>query len=462
MKKFLLSIIVLLPSLCFAYDVEIDGIYYNLNQKTYTAEVTYKDPSNHRNSYSGQITIPENIEYNGSTFTVSRIGEYAFYKCIYLTDISLPNTISSIGMCAFNGCNLKTINLPNSLISLDSQVFSGCKYLKSIVIPNSVTNLGSYLFEYCTSLSSVTLPKDITELPHNIFENCAVLKEITIPSEVEKISSGAFSQCSALTSIEIPNKVITVDAGAFSECHALKKITIGSSVKIIGSGAFSYCNSISDVYCLPKSVPSTKSDAFHDSYIEYATLHVPDSAIEDYRTRKPWSDFKVITSISSSEVQKCGMPTICYNNGEISFGCETEGVEYVSEITDTDIKKHFDSIIKLTVTYNISVYATKSGYENSDIVKATLCWVDAEPKSEGIENSIAHISARPIMIQYLEGTIRVTGAEKNQIVSVYTIDGTKIGTAVTENGLANIAVNSLQSNYVIVKIGDKSVTIMIN
>ena len=138
---------------------------------------------------------------------------------------------------------------------------------------------------------------------------------------------------------------------------------------------YSGCTNLTDVTCYAKNVPSTDVDAFKDSRIEYATLHVPSASVNAYRLALPWKTFKSIeaTDGPTPEILKCEKPTISYVNGQLQMSCATEGVEYVTEITDADVKKHYDATISLSATYNISVYATKSNYENYETATATLC-----------------------------------------------------------------------------------------
>jgi hypothetical protein len=192
---------------------------------------------------------------------------------------------------------------------------------------------------------------------------------------VTSISYGAFGFCSGLTSVTIPNSVTSIGDYAFRSCSALTSVTIGSGIKNIGSSAFAKCTELTDVYCYAESVPSTQSDAFTDSYIEYATLHVPTTSINAYKAAAPWSGFKTIVGLDGTlpdnpteETKKCATPTISLVDGELQFSCETEGVEYVSEVSFVDGKQYFGSKVSLTGVYKVSVYATKAGYENSDVV----------------------------------------------------------------------------------------------
>ena len=83
-----------------AYDIEVDGIYYNLIKETKTVEVTWGD-----GKYSGEIIIPESITFKDTEISVSGIGEKAFNECYYLTSVTIPNSVTSIGSYAFYDCN---------------------------------------------------------------------------------------------------------------------------------------------------------------------------------------------------------------------------------------------------------------------------------------------------------------------------------------------------------------------
>lgn len=115
-------------------------------------------------------------------------------------------------------------------------------------------------------------------------------------------------------------------------------MTIGNSVSRIQTKAFSGCTELTDVYCYAENVPYISADAFKDSFIDYVTLHVPVASINDYKNTEPWKNFKEIVSIGDGQIDQCAKPTIAYKNGEITFSCETEGVEYVSEIKAADAK----------------------------------------------------------------------------------------------------------------------------
>ena len=231
----------------------------------------------------------------------------------------------------------------------------------------------------------------------------------------------------------------------------------------IGEGAFLGCKNMEGLYCYAEKVPSTSAEAFKDAYIEYATLYVPAASLEDYKSTAPWSSFGKIVALEGDapETPKCETPTIAYENGELVFSCATEGAEFVSEITDEDIKKHYDSKVKLNVTYNISVYATAAGHENSDAATATLCWIESEPKSEELPDGVTEVKAYPVLIQSKDGQITVQGVADKAKVEVYTLTGVEAGNGIAANGSVTINTNMSNGEIAIVKIGGKSVKVVV-
>jgi hypothetical protein len=228
----------------------------------------------------------------------------------------------------------------------------------------------------------------------------------------------------------------------------------------IRSSAFSRCTGLTDVYCYADELPYAPSDAFDKSYIEYVNLHVPANAINKYKETEPWKNFGKIVALDGATTQKCETPTISYENGVLKMTCATEGVEYVTDIADADIKKHYASEITLTATYSISVYATKAGFENSDVVTATLCWIDAEPKTEGITNGVANVNARAVLIQNNGGIITINGVEDGMRVSAYSLNGVEEAATISRNGAAVLNTNAQTGSTVIVKMGEKSVKVL--
>ena len=214
-----------------------------------------------------------------------------------------------------------------------------------------------------------------------------------------------------------------------------------------------------------KVLAETPPFAYDNTFSNYEIeLCVPEKSVEAYQKTNPWSKFKTFKNLTGDdfEVKVCATPTIAYVNGELVFESETEDVVYHSTITDTDIKSYETNKVQLNVTYNIIVYATKEGYKDSEVAKATLCWIDVEPKSEGLTNTdIDNVKALPVVVQANNGTITVSGADDGTMVEVYGISGTKLGEAKTTLNTATIHTDAQTGSVVIVKVGNKSIKIKI-
>ena len=470
-KKLLLLVMVLLPLVASAHHIEVknaDGvtIYYNYINNGTELMVTFGGSyyDSYSNEYQGNVAIPEEVTYMNRTRKVTSIGSSAFSHCYGLTSVTIPNSVTSIGGGAFSGCTgLTSVTIPNSVTSIGSHAFADCYGLTSITIPNSVTSIGESAFYDCYKLTSVTIPNSVTSIGKSAFYLCYRLTSVTIPNSVTSIGDAAFYKCSGLTSITIPNSVTSIGEEAFYGCSGLTSVTIPNSVTSIGNRAFDGVD-IPTIISLIEN-PFKIIRTFSQNTFLNATLYVPKGTIDKYKATDGWKDFLFIEEGTGGgdtpTTQKCEKPTISYENGKLTFTSETEGAVCQYSITDTDIKAGSGNEVQLGVTYNISVYATKLGYENSETATATLCWIDVEPKTEGITDGVAQVPSEAVLIQSEGGILKVEGVDDGTQIAVYTPDGKQAGSAVCSNGAALVGTSIQPGNTAIVKIGEKSVKVII-
>ena len=122
-------------------DIEIDGLHYNLDMEAKVAEVTLSPTS-----YEGDVIIPATVTYGDETYSVTGIGHAAFGNCRNLTSITIPNSVTTIGIHAFSVTGLTTLDIPEGVKTIAEYAFESCDNLTAVSIPHSVTSIGAYAF----------------------------------------------------------------------------------------------------------------------------------------------------------------------------------------------------------------------------------------------------------------------------------------------------------------------------
>ncbi len=320
-KGLLLSLMLMISASAFAHDFEVDGIYYNRNSDGTSVSVTYKGKSyqEYYDEYSGAVVIPESVTYNGTVYSVTTIGNYAFYCCSGLTSIDIPNGVTEIG----------------------NSTFSGCSRLTSIDIPNGVTTIGDLAFYCCSDLTSIDIPNSVTEIGNSTFSGCSRLTSIEIPNSVTSIDRYAFEGCRGLKSVVIGNSVTSIGVRAFWRCSGLESFSFGTGLKRIEQEAFVRCTALTEIHAKATTPPFCGSGAFGAINKETCTLYVPDASLSQYQAADQWKDFILMTTDgiqTTTDNATCAKEATRYNLGGQRLNGNQRGLNII-KYSDGTIKK---------------------------------------------------------------------------------------------------------------------------
>ena len=239
-------------------------------------------------SYLTAITLPDGLEsigdkafYSCSSLTaidipssVTSIGEEAFRSCTSLKDVTLPNGLESIGSYAFRSCSsLTAIEIPSSITSIGTSAFNGCTSLEAVTLLEGLQSIGVAAFRNCSALTSIDIPASVTSIGKSTFDGCTSLAAATLPEGLQSIGEYAFQHCSALTSIKIPGTVKTVGMCSFQDCSGLASLELAEGVQKLGSSAFQNCSALTQV-TLPASLTEVGIRVFdgHGPSIVFTSL----------------------------------------------------------------------------------------------------------------------------------------------------------------------------------------------
>ena len=251
-------------------------------------------------STATSVIIPQTISkrtsgsattyWEGNDYTVTSIGNSAFYSCRNLTTINIPDSVTSIGDYAFSNCSgLTTINIPDGVTSIGDQAFNYCTKLTTINIPDGVTSIGDGAFSNCSGLTTINIPDGVTSIGDQAFNYCTKLTTINIPDSVTSIGYNAFVYCTSLTTINIPDSVTSIGYNAFSNCSGLTTVTIGSGVTSIGEYAFRGCSKLTTITIKATTPPSLGNSSAIPSNV--TNIKVPAESVGAYRTADNWSTY---------------------------------------------------------------------------------------------------------------------------------------------------------------------------
>ena len=488
----------------YAYDFEVDGIYYNITDETNKeVEVTYEEYissfSGASGSYSGDVVIPENVTYSGTTYCVSCIGDKAFYHCFSLASVEIPNTVTKIDDEAFDQCqNMTDVTIGDGVTSIGEYSFSSCTCIASVQFPDCLTDIGEAAFYNCKSLMSITIPSGVTCIGLEAFADCKSLSSIdveegnvyysssdgvlydkdkatliaypagkadtsfSIPSSVTRIEEWAFLYCENLNSVDVPSSVIEIGDMAFYYCTNMTSVNIPSGVEIIREGTFGRCTNLLSID-IPSGVIGIEDFAFE--YCEsLLSINIP-SGVTFIGEETFWNCYSLtdivipssVTFIGGSAFEDCtNLTSVTIGEGVTDieygafYGCESLMDVYSLNVTPPSCD---DENIFSESTYEIATLhvpsAAEEDYKSADVWKNFTTVVG---DATGIENVSV---CGEYVINVADGLISVSDFDGS--ISVYGINGAKVAATKADGGTTEVSVP--KSGVYIVKISDGKETV---
>ena len=234
---------------------ESGGIVYGI-----TSEQTVEVLSNyylHNTPYSGSIVIPQTVEHDGNTYTVTALAETAFESCTTVTSLTLPPTIRSIGSHCFYNCTFTTLQLPDSLRRIDDHAFLYSS-ISSLHLPACFEEYDECSF-WARNLTSITVDEANPRYrsiggwlySKDSLTLCIVPSgetgAVAVPQFVQHLGKMAFGFCSHITSVTLPEGLVSIGDFAFNCCSVVNNVVIPSTVSSIGICPFSYCPQLTNL-----------------------------------------------------------------------------------------------------------------------------------------------------------------------------------------------------------------------
>ena len=337
----------------------VNGINYFVRKATLPYEVAVD-----RNAdLVGEVSIPSNFIYLESSFAVTYISGSAFSRCISLTSVTIPTSVTSIVAYAFESCvSLTSIIIPNSVTSIGRGAFNSCYKLTSITIPNSVTNIGDYAFWRCISLTSVTIPKSVTSIGDGAFIGCTGITSVTLEwTNPLSIGLNVFEE------LDLSTKSLNVPAGtATAYKSALVWKEFGTIRELPVEGQKFAANGIN--YLVTKAtLPYEVAVESNSSFIGNAVI--PTTVVNG-------GNLFTVTSIANNAFENCiGLTSVTIPNsvteiGQIAFAnCTGLTSITVNNITPLIINRNvFEGLNLSTITLNVPT-ESELAYKNTAVWK---------------------------------------------------------------------------------------------
>ena len=288
-KLFALTLALMASVSTFAYDYHGDLLCYNVltdSTVAVTGQSEYKTMP--RYEYLPEnLVIPAEVTLQGKTYKVVSIDQWAFYACTMLKSVTIPSSVTFIGMSAFHYCeNLVYVDIPTSVTTVEGSAFSYTKWYDNL--PDGEVYINNTLYRY-----KGTAPENT---------------QIVVKDGTTRIAGYTFWNQSNIVSIELPQTLTVIEHDVFEGCTQLSSILIPKNVTYIGASAFADCTGLTEVICLAPTPPtmgqyanpSADSEIFARVDVSNTTLYVRSESVEAYKNVDQWKEFGQILPIEST------------------------------------------------------------------------------------------------------------------------------------------------------------------
>ena len=357
----------------------IDGLYYDLNMSTRTATVTYG--TDNYASLPANVKIPESVEYNGVTYSVTKIANRAFANCKSLESISIPGTVVQIGISSTNPSYLPFYNCTTLKNVKFEDGEQGLK-LGAFYSEDDFNSSSKGLFSYCPLeevyigrnisyqdySSSNTFNKKPWYYGYSAFYNQPKLAKVTISTAVTAIPIFLFRNCGALSDVDIQGQLVEIPAYSFEGCN-ISALTLPNSVKIINSYAF--CANRISALTLPNSVKFIGPYAFCANRVSSITIPNSVTYIDSYCFANNTKLKKVTIGNGSRELHE-GVFSGC---SALTSVVLNDGLEKISNKAFANCQSLESisipgSVVQIGETYNRSDYGASLPFYNCTALKS--------------------------------------------------------------------------------------------
>ena len=458
----------------------LDGQVYNSMDILFGSQLTLEEaPTKEGHTFSGWSEIPATMPDEDVTVTGSFIVNK--YKLTYMvdgetyktTEVEYGSTITPEEAPKKTGYSFSGWNdIPTTMPAQDVTVtgkFTANKYTLTYKVDGETYK--STKVTYGNKITAEAEPakegytfSGWSEIPETMpAKNVTVTGTFTVNSytltyvvDGETYKTATMEYGSAITAEAAPTKT----GHTFSGWSEIPETMPASDVTVTGTFTVNKY----------KLIYKVDGQTYKTYTIAYGSTITPEAApTKEYYTFSGWSTIpttmpakNVTVTGSFTPLRYCAAPTITYEEGKLTFDCETEGAICHGNIADADVKEFEGNELDLTVTYAITVYATCEGYGVSPTVTATLCWLGSTPTADdggNITVDMADVKARPVMIQNEGSTLVVSGVEAETHISVYDLGGRLMGSGTATEGTTRIPTNLKSGQVAIVRMGAKSVKV---